>query len=483
MMNSVSRRGFIGGALAATAAPRLVVGRESRPNLVLGVVSDVHIGGRKGTDKAIMKTFSWFEANRVDAVLCSGDIAHSGLISQLKVFADAWHAAFPNGKCSDGRPVELIIATGNHEFPSWPGRWKSFSRDQLLKDSFPFEDNPKRIWREFFDLEWSPFWRREVKGYTFIGAHWNAIWKDGKFNTALEDYMKTQAKSIDMSRPFFFTQHPHPNGTCHGRFSGCGDAGSATRALSVFPNAIAISGHSHCTITDERTVWQGSFTSIGAGCMHEGASPFFYDNISARWHPNFKQKMMAPYFDPEAWGGDPAGGACELIEVYDDHLVVHRQSVPYGVPLGKPWTVPIPAKKGSLYDFASRAAKTVAPQFPAGAKVKIDVCPEGHPHEGVGHKGEPCICATFPRAKTMCEGGRVFEYRVEASVRGKVVAKSLLFANGCTRPESEGDVEGECLISLKSLPAGEPVVVSVVPRNSFDQAGRPIASAPHKMPG
>ena len=47
----------------------------------------------------------------------------------------------------------------------------------------------------------------------------------------------------------------------------------------------------------------------------------------------------------------------------------------------------------------------------------------------------------------------------------------------------EGNIDGECLISLKSLPAGQPVVVSVVPRNSFDQAGRPIVSAPHKMPG
>ena len=104
-MQKVSRRGFIGGALAAAAAPRLVGGQGARPNLVLGVVSDVHIGGRKGTAEAIKKTFDWFEANRVDAILCSGDIAHSGLISQLKAFADAWHSTFPNGKCSDGRPV------------------------------------------------------------------------------------------------------------------------------------------------------------------------------------------------------------------------------------------------------------------------------------------------------------------------------------------------------------------------------------------
>jgi len=470
------------GALAAAAAPRLVVGAESRPNLILGVVSDVHIGGRKGTEEAIKKTFAWFAANRVDAVLCSGDIAHSGRISQLKAFADAWHATFPGGKSSDNRKVELLIATGNHEFPSWHGAWNKFTREQMLNESFQFEDNPKRIWDTFFGLKWEPFWRREVKGYTFIGAHWNAIYENGHFNKALEDYMKEQSGTIDPSRPFFFTQHPHPRGTCHGKFSGCADGGAATRALSAFPNAIAFTGHSHCAITDERTVWQGTFTSIGAGCMHEGGSPFIYDNISAKWHPNFKQKLMAPYFDPEAWGGDPGGGACELVEVYDDHLIVHRHSVPYGVPLGSPWTVPIPAKKGSLYDFASRAKKNLPPQFPDGAKVKIEVCADGHPHEGVGHRGEPCICVTFPRAKTMSDGGRVLEYLVEVSAGGKVVAKSLILANGFTRPECEGDIEGECLISLKSLPAGELVVVSVVPRNSFEQAGRALVSAPHKLP-
>ena len=46
------------------------------------------------------------------------------------------------------------------------------------------------------------------------------------------------------------------------------DKGIATKTLSNYPNAIAFSGHSHYSLTDERSIWQGAFTSIGQSSLY-----------------------------------------------------------------------------------------------------------------------------------------------------------------------------------------------------------------------
>ena len=35
-----------------------------------------------------------------------------------------------------------------------------------------------------------------------------------------------------------------------------------TDTLSAYPNAVAFSGHSHWTLNDERSIWQGAFTAV-----------------------------------------------------------------------------------------------------------------------------------------------------------------------------------------------------------------------------
>ena len=368
----VSRRSFVGGGLAFAAAgrglPALPAREDMRlPNLRFGVLSDVHIGGKPDAAERAEKALRWFAAKGVDAVLCPGDIAHSGNIRELEAFADVWHRVFPGGR-EEGRgkreEVELMISTGNHDVDAWGGRWKNFTEEQMLAQRFNYKHNPEKTWQRLFGQKWELIWRREVKGYTFIGSQWSSL------KPPLEDYFKAHAAELRGDRPFFYCQHAHPKGTCHSGSSGV-DKGESVRALAPFPNAVAITGHSHCAISDERTVWQGAFTSIGAGCLHEGFGGFEYDNVSAFWHPSNRKNLMRSLADPKSWGGDAKGGGCELVEVFDDHLVIHRQSLDFGRPIGPAWVVPIPAKAEGPFDFAKRAAQRKAqeavPQFAVGA--------------------------------------------------------------------------------------------------------------------
>ncbi len=478
-VRTVSRRGFVGSALAlgacgAWGATRPTIGAVlgAVPKLRFGVMSDVHIGGKPDAVETLEKVLKWFAAENVDAVLCAGDIAHSGLIPELEGFAAVWHRVFPGGRAADGRKVELMIATGNHDVDAWGGRWKNFTEEEMLAQRFNYKHNPEKTWQRLFGQKWELIWRREVKGYTFIGSQWSSL------NPPIEAYMKENAAMFDPAKPFFYCQHEHPNGTCHDRTSKSANSKEIVRALSAFPNAVAFSGHSHFAISDERAVWQGAFTSIGAGCIHEGAASFAYDNVSAFWHPSGRKNLMGSLADPKSWGGDAKGGGCELVEVFDDHLAVHRQSVTFGRPIGPAWVVPIPAKKEGSLDFAKRAAQRKAqgavPQFAAGAKIAAKFCPNGHALESAAHKGKPCLYVTFPRARTV-KGSRVFDYTVEACAEGGQPIVRKLVAAGFAYPEADADLPGECLFSTAELPSDRPIRFTVTPRDCFGLAGRPLS--------
>ena len=158
----------------------------------------------------------------------------------------------------NGERVELMISTGNHDIDAWGGRWKNFIEEDMLAQRLNYKGNLEKTWRRLFNQEWELVWRREVKGYTFIGAQWSSL------NPPIGEYLRAHAAELRGTKPFFYCQHEHPKGTCHGKYSMGDDRGESVRALSPFPNAVALTGHSHCAISDERTVWQGAFTSIGA---------------------------------------------------------------------------------------------------------------------------------------------------------------------------------------------------------------------------
>ena len=443
---------------------RRAVSALGTPRLRFGVLSDIHIGGRKEAPVRLAFALRWLDAHGADAVLSPGDIAHNGFVWQIEKFAELWKAQFPNGRAKDGRKVELMISTGNHD--AWEGKGRLFDGDTAA-----------RTWKRLFNETFEPVWRKEVKGYTFIGAHWPTCHPD------IEGFMSGVGPTLDRSKPFFYCQHEHPLDTCHGDFSNGCDKGQSVRALSPYPNAVAFSGHSHCAVSDERTVWQGAFTSIGSGCLHEGGLAFGYDNCSAFWHsPSKTGNIMAPLNDREqAWGGDPDGACFLFVEVFDDFIIVHRRSSIADEAIGPAWTVPIPARAGGPFDFARRTTTRTPPEFPADAVAKATFCPRGHALESKWRAGEPCVAVDFPAARA-CDGCRVFTYEITARVGDKVVKKGRIFAPDFALPVSHPSLLGTILFARKDLPTGEDLTFDIVPRECFGKIGRAISCRLKALP-
>lgn len=151
----ISRREFIDGSLAfvafgmigarlSCAADMLESENVCAPKLRFGVASDIHIGGKPDAEQQLEKALRWFHSKNVDAVLCPGDIAHSGAISELEKFAAVWHRVFPDGHAADGRKVELMISMGNYDIDAWGGRWNGYTEEKMLAHRFCYKDNPEK---------------------------------------------------------------------------------------------------------------------------------------------------------------------------------------------------------------------------------------------------------------------------------------------------------------------------------------------------
>ena len=111
-----TRRAFIGqGAFAFLAAAGLghrAFGATGPARLKFGALSDIHITRGKGSCDIFEKALAYFRDQKVDAVLIAGDMADSGLDSQLRRVGETWRRVFPGDKRPDGEHVEKIFVTG-----------------------------------------------------------------------------------------------------------------------------------------------------------------------------------------------------------------------------------------------------------------------------------------------------------------------------------------------------------------------------------
>lgn len=453
MESSLTRRTFLGGAVSlgawaccgrAFAAPAGMLS-GGRARLALGVISDIHVDVGRGDFRKFgdaaqfVKTLRWFDAQGVDGVVVAGDMADNGMVNQLECVGEAWFSVFPGGKSArDGRRVEQLFVYGNHDvegqnYDQFGVRYfhkPSFEAAQICRDR-------AKAWKDVFKEDYAPIWLKTVKGYQFVGAHWdnwNGI-------PGVEKWFKENEGLINRSKPFFFVQHPHPGGTVYGGEAWCPDKGFATRALSAFPNAVAFSGHSHASLTDERSVWQGAFTSIGTSSLRYGGAVDQYEQ---------RQGM--------------------LVKVYDDRIVVVRRDFLHDKSLGDDWVVPLSSgtKEAKPFSFKVRKAESVPPEFAANARLSVK-------REKNGWLVE---IPPAEAAKT-----RAFRYEIATGIAGKN-GKPAVFRTWDAKYNMPREMSGattKYLVKDDAFPKAEdgnlpdPKFV-VTPLDSFDNRGRPLTA-------
>ena len=489
---NVSRRFFIGGlASFAAMGPRRIFAAApgaftyGTPELSFGVLSDVHVclakGGRKlkggyGTEH-LEKAFAWFRDNGADAVVIAGDMAHSGLAGELKAVADAWFKVFPGDKAPDGRHVERVFVFGNHDWSS-SGRSKAVFADEAERLANYISVDPRKHWEAAFHEEWTPFFTRQVKGYDFVGWHWangRCLGMDDKFACGMTDAYAKIARTLDPKKPFFHVQHPHPKGTVHGNVWGQDD-GESGRFLSAHPNGIAFSGHSHTSLVDERSIWQGAFTSVGTGTLRDVGRGGLLCGLDAGYENYVTSRKFAAIDALKAMEciNRLESKQGQLVRVYSDRIVFSRRDFVNDVPLTEDQVMPLPAAESKPFAFEPRRAAAKAPRFAEGAALAIARVEAKCRGAKKGEPKKPCVELTIPPANAEPSA---------ACIRYGIVARD---ADGTTREfallherfrfsaaDKRSNAAAKCRLAFDRLPTGD-VTFEVRAYSCWDKASEPL---------
>ena len=409
-------------------------------NVTIGILSDVHVETSRA--KVLEETFAFFRNAGVDGVIIAGDIANSGNSNELKSAGNAWDAVFPDNKDPDGRKVEKLFLYGNHDY----------MRSSIKSD-------PAGAWQYAFHEDWAPVYAKTVKGYVFICAHWGHENKLAGFLAENEDRLHLRD-----GRPFFYSQHPHPGNTVYGPWAWGNDGGVATQALGTYSNAVVFSGHSHHSLTDERSIWQGVFTSIGASSLRYIYAQYGRENGEGETVGGGPVKQM-PCIN--------AGKQGMVMRVYDDAIVIERWDMLAHQKVGADWRIPLDGSRP--FDFETRRAAAIPPEFAPGTPVILST------GAGKNRKGEEVeqVTVTFPSAIPSATS-RVLDYEVRALAYHEdmdyAVATKRVHSAAFYLPVERDAPTNKCVFAISELPEKTPIRFSVRPVECYGNKGREILS-------
>ncbi len=507
---TTSRRDFLIGGAAAFGAFGAFGGNRfilaptgvkdgARPRLRFGVVSDTHIT-KVGADEKMeasqnnltfKHTLEWFRSQNADAVVISGDLTEHGIDFQMLAVAQAWYAVFPNDKYPDGRKIEKIFVTGNHD---WIGHNYGNTGKRLYPDS---NERSKHIlqndmpawWQKIFNEPYEPIYSKNINGFTFIGAHWDMggfgkeVGKNLYAFSRIQGFLDKAGKTLNPKEPFFYIQHPHLKDTCYGARTWGHDRGDSTKALSAYSNAIALSGHSHFSLTDERSVWQGAFTSVGAGSLRYTGRPSDI-GPGARYENSVAEGKNAAVINAMKTIGHINTFDCRqgmLWSVYDDCIVVNRREFLNDVNLGPDWVLPLTTAESKPFAFVERAKKIRPPEFVAdGALV---VTEEKRKVRGLKKGKAPISSDPRDAYKVLApvvvpdDYARLHTLEFTAATgEGKKCTK-LVLAEGYNHSlkHSKNKQPHYCFFLKEELGAGE-ITFTVTPMNCYGERGKTLST-------
>ena len=485
------RRNFITAASAfaaifpqAKAAPSADKKFHSNVLLKVGIVSDTHVNDRSQKEKLAMleKVLRLFDKEKVDAVMMPGDIGH-GTVLSLEILAELYFKVFPGDKGSDGRHVERLFVTGNHDVDEWLYcKKKNESIEELAertRGNF-FHFHRQETWQRLFKEPYETCFVKDVKGFKFVLRHWPS--SQLQEDHALEPVLKKYGKKLAKERVFFFCEHEQPSATVNTNYRLIAEGewysnaetkgGAITRKLlNDYPNCIALTGHSHCPLADERSIWQGEFTAVNCGHMSGWAFA-----APGRENGHDHEGSKSPVREMKPFNFRDVHDAV-IMTVTKDEAIFRRLDVQRDALLGDDWVVPLDAALRP-YAFASRSNASKPPVFAAKSKVVVREIEDGEDRAGNRHAQ---VEVSFPPVTSASGGERAHDY----SVRMEMMIGDIVRIIDEKRVYSEHFAHGEefekepvrCLFARSSIPPQRKIRFVVTPYNCWLKPGASIASA------
>lgn len=258
------------------------------------------------------KTLTMLKEKGMDALIIGGDFTNVGGKKAWGTFKEIYDKVMAD---SD-QPIPLYIL-GNHDY------WL----DYFVKSrEIP---TPAKMQKRFTKYTGElPYSHKVINGYHFIC--WSS--SDGSYDKSYmnEDWIRGEldkAVADAPDKPIFVITHINALETVYGS-DGWGNA-DITRILKDYPQVISISGHSHFSLIDERSIWQGEFTAYSTQSL---------DYIE------LEEGKFNGSVPKDAYGNSIAEAVpgCLYMEIDSDKVVINRLEANTGNTLKEPWVIDAP---------------------------------------------------------------------------------------------------------------------------------------------
>ena len=230
-----------------------------------GAISDIHINGTVGGyncnkyDKAL-QLLKKYAGGKLDAVTIAGDISAS-------VYDSSIGTAFKQITDTQlGENANVFFISGNHD--AQEEQWGNLS--QMYVDLAKYTAN---------DLPSSQLNRGNrhmvINGYHYIGVNMMDYWNASEAMFVQQDleWLAAElaaARADKPGQPIFVYTHAGVYGTTYGSDLYTGKHWGSKLIkdyLKDYPEVVTFSGHVHFPLADERTIYQGDFTSLNCGSV------------------------------------------------------------------------------------------------------------------------------------------------------------------------------------------------------------------------
>lgn len=380
--------------------------------------------------------------NGLDALALSGDLTNNGLKQEI----DTLLKYYLQEPAVNGKP--FIFCSGNHDiFSEAEGRFTQKMHD-AFKDTEAYSADIKPLGAN--DSRHSV-----VNGIHFIQVNVNNYeWSNGVYLDEVKQWLDdelAEATKDAPHTPVFVLSHLAIQNTVVGSDFYAPTTPDMVWAcdyikpiLDKYPQAVLISGHTHFSMNNDRTIVQDKFTMINMGVIHYMITDYGY------WNLNEGKSYI-----PEGFDAHPQGSLYEVdkngaIRIRNFDFALQKQ-------IGNDIIIPAPGYANSLTAFGYDRATHAGPLFTNTKATGI-----------VNENGEVTIL--IPRASG--NGSQVQYYRVDITDEaGNIIADNHKYLTDILVTAQERDMANPLPLELGKLPAGHTYLVKVTACNVWGTEG------------
>ncbi len=316
---------------------------NGRP-LKVAVISDLQLPDTADRDthqyKSFESTLTMLKNKGMDVLIIAGDFTDLASKNAWGSYKEIYDRVMADSE----KPIPLYIM-GNHDY------WIDyFAKSKEI-------GSPAKLQKRFTEYTGEyPYSHKVINGYHFIC--WSS--SDGTYDKSYSDkkWIKEQldmAVADDPSKPIFVLTHLNPADTAYG--SDEWGNSDITAVLEDYSQVISISGHSHYSLIDERSIWQNSFTAFTTQSLD------YIELESGKFNGSIPK---------DAYGNKLADKlpACLYMSIDEDKITIERLEANTGNQLKEPWVLEAPFDKPEKYS-SLRAGSNTAPVLDKNLTVSV----------------------------------------------------------------------------------------------------------------